>query len=311
MSETNDEMINFLNQLDAELDEMKDQEQRIKAKARLEEEMAKYIGEDMVLPSKDFIELVKAQEKEETFNTSISKLDEILGGFHPTQLVVLAAPTKSGKTQFCMELTVRMEEYVPLWLPFEESTEELVRKFIDRGVDIPNFSAPKQMKGNTLAWVEKKIIEAKIKYGSRIVFVDHLHFLIPFNSERMDTRIGQVMRGLKSLAREHNVLIILVAHLKKTKLEMAPDLEDLRDSSFVAQEADTVMMLWRETERKDNRIVVTNNAVLSVQANRRTGETGNVEMTFKNGRYIEEEWKRDEDTGICSECGQLLETFAT
>lgn len=303
------EMIDFLNTLDKEIDDIQEQEKRVAAKARLEKEMARYEGEDKVIRGQEFQESIAEMDEEETFYSGLHQLDNILGGFHPTQLVVLAAPTKSGKTQFCMELTIRMQEYMPLWLPFEESAEELIRKFMERGVDIPQCAAPKQMMGNTLAWVEKKIVEAKIKYGSRVVIIDHLHFLVPFNSERMDTRIGQTMRGLKKLAREHNVLIILIAHLKKTKLDIAPDLEDLRDSSFVAQEADTVMMLWRETERKDNRVTVTNNAVLSVQANRRTGETGNVEMTFKNGRYIEEDWKRDEETGICSACGHALDDF--
>ena len=75
--------------------------------------------------------------------------------------------------------------------------------------------------------------------------------------------------------------------LKKTKLTTAPDLEDLRDSSFIAQEADTVIMLWRKTERESGEVVISNEVVISVQANRRTGKTGNITLKFDNGRFLE------------------------
>ena len=73
-----------------------------------------------------------------------------------------------------------------------------------------------------------------------------------------------------------------------------PDLEDLRDSSFIAQEADTVLMLWRETKRENGEVKITNNVNLSVQANRRTGKTGNVKMVYSDGHFNEQAWQ-DED----------------
>jgi replicative DNA helicase len=77
---------------------------------------------------------------------------------------------------------------------------------------------------------------------------------------------------------------------------ISPTLEDLRDSSFIAQEADTVIMLWRKTKRDDDgELIITNETLVSVQANRRTGETGNVKMVFKNGRFFEEDWKHKEE----------------
>jgi replicative DNA helicase len=80
----------------------------------------------------------------------------------------------------------------------------------------------------------------------------------------------------------------IIAHLKKTRLDTAPDLEDLRDSSFIAQESDTVIMLWRESKRERGEVTITNNVTLSVQANRRTGKTGNVQMVFKEGKFYEQ-----------------------
>ena len=300
-------MIEFLNSLDGEVAKLEEQQKRVEAQARLEEAMAVYKGDDRMISSFEILERIKNSPPEPIYSTGLEGLDGLIGGFRENQLIVLAAPTKSGKTQFCIELTIRMSDTNPAWIPFEESAEELVRKFHDRQQQPPLFYTPNEITGNTLEWIEKRIVEAKVKYNSKLFFIDHLHFIIPFTTDRLDARIGQVMRTLKTIARNHRVIIVLIAHLKKTEVTVSPTLEDLRDSSFIAQEADTVMMLWRETIREDNEVKISNNATLSIQANRRTGSTGNVKLTFNNGRYTETDWKRTDNSGMCPTCGQKLE----
>lgn len=294
MSHT-DEMIDFLGELDKEVKQIQEEEKRNEAVLRLEQAMKVYKGDDELISSLAILEQIKTEPEEEKFNTGIRELDDILGGFRKEQLIVLAAPTKSGKTSFCVELTIRMQSCNPVWLPFEESAKELVRKFDDRKQEPPLFYTPKQMLGNTVGWIEKRIVEGKVKYGSTLFFIDHLHFIVPLTAERLDTRIGQTMRELKTVAKNHEVTIVLIAHLKKTNLVVSPTLEDLRDSSFVAQEADTVIMLWRKTKRNDDgELEISNETLLSVQANRREGKTGNIKLKFVNNRFLEEDWRYDE-----------------
>lgn len=289
-------MREYLAQMEQEIKTIDDSVQKIEAQRRLEDAMRNYTGDDRLISSLDILERIKGSPVETAFMTYIEGLDAILGGFRENQLIVLAAPTKSGKTQFCVELTIRMPDTKPVWIPFEESAEELVRKFHDRNEEPPLFYTPHSIAGDTVTWVEKRIIEGMVKYNSKLFFIDHLHFIVAFSSDRLDTRIGQVMRDLKAIAKRNKVAIVLISHLKKTNVEVSPTLEDLRDSSFIAQEADTVMMLWRESFRKHNEIVITNNTTLSVQANRRTGKTGNVKMVYDNGRYMEFDWKRGDET---------------
>lgn len=277
--------------------EMEKEEQKTKAEiydlsrlAVLKEVALAYEGEDKVVSSLDIAKAMKDRPPEEKIFTGISGLDEILGGFRRKQLITIAAPTKSGKTSFCIDLTVRLKEENPMWFPFEEPAEELIQKFVDRNEEPPMFYTPEKVTGSTMAWIEKKIVESIAKYNSRFVFIDHLHFIVPFSAERQDLRIGETMRQLKGLAKKWDVTIFLVAHLKKTKMDTQPDLEDLRDSSFIAQESDTVIMLWRETRKEDGQVVITNNVNVSVQANRRTGKTGNVKLIFKEGKFVEHEW---------------------
>lgn len=266
---------------------------------RLKDIAKSYDGEDKLISTDEFVERMKNRPDEKKIHTGFTELDSILSGFRPKQLVVISAATKSGKTSFCIELTSRLKLEAPAWLPFEEGPEELIQKFLDRGEKPPHFYAPAMMKGDTLAWVEKKIIEAKAKFNSGIFFIDHLHFIVPMTSDRQDLAIGQAMRELKRMAKQWDIVIVLIAHLKKTRMDTQPTLEDLRDSSFVAQEADTVLMLWRETKRINGQIIISNNVNISVQANRRTGKTGNVRMTFEDGHFKDDsDWGMDDQLEI-------------
>lgn len=285
-----EDITKFMADLESEVNEIQDEKRKAEAKARFETTMLNYDGEDKLISSLDILEEIKNKPEETKYLTGIKKLDELLDGFRENQLIVLAAPTKSGKTQFTVELAIRMNETQPVFIPFEESAEELVRKFHDLNQTPPLFYTPKQITGNTTNWIEKKVVEGVVKHNSKLFFADHLHFIVPFSSDRLDTRIGQVMRDLKRIAKEHNVIIVIVAHLKKTEMQLAPTLEDLRDSSFIAQEADTVLMMWRESKRENGLMTTTNNTIISVQANRRKGKTGNVPLVFTEGRYLEEDW---------------------
>lgn len=261
---------------------------------RLQQAAKHYDGDDKLISSADIVERMANRPPEKKMLTGYKGLDDILGGFRPKQLIVISAATKSGKTSFCVEMTSRLHEENPTWLPFEEPAEELIQKFLDRGENPPHFYTPGQMNGDNLKWVEKKIIEAKAKYNSQIIFIDHLHFIVPFASERQDLAIGATMRELKSMAKRWNIIIVLIAHMKKTRVTEQPTLEDLRDSSFVAQEADTVIMLYRRTKKNsDGDVEVTNEVNISVQANRRTGKTGNVKMVFNEGRFLPADWSQE------------------
>lgn len=280
--------------MEMELRKMTDEEKKDEQMRRWKIMYGSYTGEDEIVSSLEIAEDLKTRKPIPKMMSGIPNLDAILGGFTSKQLIVIAAPTKNGKTSFCIELTIRMKDQSPLWLPFEEPAEELIQKFLDRNEEPPLFYTPKKIPDSKLKWIENKIIEAKVKFGSNIVFIDHLHFIVPFQTERQDLAIGETMRELKGIAKRTETTIFIISHLKKTKMVNQPDLEDLRDSSFTAQEADTVIMLWRKSTRERGELVITNEVNVSVQANRRTGKTGNIKMVYTNGRFLEESKVKDE-----------------
>lgn len=287
----------LIKSLEKEIQKELQTSEKEEALLRLQEIAKVYDGEDKIISSIELLEKIKNEPPERKIMSGFPELDKILDGFRERQLIVLSGITKHGKTTMAVEFTVRLKDERPMWLPFEEPAIDLIRKFTERNEEPPFFYTPETMKGNNLEWIEQKIVEAKAKYDSKIVFIDHLGFIQDSENSRPDEnmayKIERIVRSLKRLAVKWNVTIFLLAHLTKTKLDTVPTFEDLKGSAAIAQEADTVMLLWRKTERKKKEVIITDETNLSVQANRRTGRTGNVQFMYQNGRFVETEWSNN------------------
>jgi replicative DNA helicase len=105
--------------------------------------------------------------------------------------------------------------------------------------------------------------------------------------------IAKTMRELKTIATRWNVVVCLMAHVNQTEMDKQPTLRELRGSASIAQEADTVIVLWRQMVKKKNQVIINNNVNVSIQANRRTGKTGNVQMVYDDGHFFERVWVED------------------
>ena len=260
--------------------------------SRLKEIAKVYRGEDKVISFAEIAERIRNEKDENKMMSGYLGIDNLLKGFRPQQLIVVSALTGSGKTSFLMDMTNKLKEENPLWFPFEEGAEELIRKFLERGEEPPKAFTPENMKANTMEWLESKIVESIAKFDTKIVFIDQLDFIVSMKGENHSLNVGQTMRDLKGLAKKWNIVIFIICHLTKAKMDTQPTLEDLKGSSSIGQEADTVILLWRETKREQGELVITNNVNVSVQKNRRHGKTGNVKMVYDNGKFIEAEWKQ-------------------
>jgi KaiC/GvpD/RAD55 family RecA-like ATPase len=276
-----------------------EREGSVEALHKLSEFMAAYSGENEVISSEDLLDDIEKFEKEERHLTGIKQLDDILDGFRSNQVIAVAAPTKAGKTQFCVHLA-RALKNTTMFL-FEESAPEVLYKYHKKGMELPRFYTPRSVVGMDLDTVYLKMIEAWAKYDSRIFFIDHLHYLLDDENINTTYKIKMVMQQLKEFAKRHNFTIFIVAHIKHIAVDQPPGAEAIRDSSFVAQYADTTIMLWRETHEvgargHKNVINYTNNLLVNVYYNRKINftdpanrNTGLVNLTFNT-----ETWSYDE-----------------
>lgn len=286
---------NLIKKLSQEIQKEQDGLEKQESLIRLKEIAKVYQGDDKVIPFSDIVTRIKSSDDELKIMTGWKGLDDLLKGFRLQQLVVVSALTKSGKTSFLMDMTTRFKEYNPMWFAFEESADELVRKFLERNQEPPHAFTPENMTSTTVSWLESKIVESIAKYDTKVVFIDQLDFIVPLTGDNHHLNIAKTMRDLKGIAKKWNIVIFIICHLSKARMDTQPTLEDLRGSASIGQEADTVILLWRESKREGGQVVITDNVNVSVQANRRYGRTGNVKMVYLDGKFLEQDWNTDEE----------------
>ena len=244
-----------------------------------------YKGQDRVVLAKDkklqLEEEAKTRPKFSALVPTMPTLNECVDGFRKQQLVVVSGPPKNGKSELCATFTTNFmnQGLKCLWLPFEGMFEELFARFLDKW----DFYVPNYMEQGRIEWVEDKIIEAKQKFGTEIIFIDNLDFLCdPSMAKEMRginsnyaTYVGSIVQRVKELAVAHNVLIFLMSHITKTKwtTNKLPDSEDLRDTGKTAQLADIVIMIIRERSKKEDEVYTGNTAIMGVMENRLNGKT--------------------------------------
>ncbi len=232
-------------------------------------------------------------EKKEAINTYFGELDKITEGFYGGELIVLSAPTKSGKTTFCQSVTLNLAEHNQsvLWFTLEMSWQELTKKFLKmspEAVNLPIFY-PIDNSKLCVGWI-KEIAEKAIKEKDvKLLIIDHLHFLLPLRDfhTNISFLVGGIVRDLKKLAVSLNIPIILICHPGMVHEEDDISWRNIRDSSFITQESDFTIVMQRIFKKEGKERVATNEAKISVELNRRTGNVGKIVLSHINGRFYD------------------------
>ena len=101
----------------------------------------------------------------------------------------------------------------------------------------------------TLLEVRNKARAVKRKHGLSLLVVDYLGLMATGSEERRDLQIGALTKGLKNLAKELDIPIVLLSQLSR-KCEERPNKRplssDLKDSGDIEADADTILFLYRD-----------------------------------------------------------------
>lgn len=254
-----------------------------------EQSLGSYSGDDAVISSHEMdLRLKQTQDALIRVKSFIPSLDSAIEDFRDGELIAISGPTKMGKTLLAQTLTVNFvkQQQFPLWFSFEVPA----RQFLSQFTDLPLIYMPGKLRAHALDWLEARIRESFEKYHTRIIFIDHLHYLV--NLMRMKNpslEIGQVIRRLKGIAVNGGFVIFLLCHTTKGKSEGDLSYESIRDSSFISQESDSVLMIKRTPEDGETA------ARLRVEFHRRTGVLEKVVDLIRIGGYLRERIDRDED----------------
>lgn len=282
-----------LQQLESQLEEIEKESEASEIEWQFQETLKSYRGEDEVISFQKYRELNK-NIKRQGFSSGLGRLDEIIEGFHKGDLVTITGETGQGKTSFSQFLTTEFSKQGmrSLWFSYEMPISNFLDKF---GELLPEGYLPKVLNDRNITWIERKVVEAIVKYKVQCVFIDHLHYLFDMRgSKNVSLEIGEIMRQLKVIAKKYNITIFIMAHTGKSKDDGTVGLDNIRDSSFVAQESDYVIAVWRVRDpnqtNKDKQVDgtrYTKETKVFVAKNRYLGKIGSIglEYEFKGNVY--------------------------
>lgn len=244
-------------------------------------------------------------------------LDTLLSGFHPSDLVILAARPSMGKTSLALDIArnAAVRHNVPVGIfSLEMSSEQLIDRMLAAESFVNSWAlrtgqvkteedfsrirdaleslskAPiyiDDKPGNNILAMRAVARRLKRERGIGMIVVDYLQLMTPTSTKASDSVVQQVTeisRSLKGLARELNVPVIALSQLSRAVEQRGgkPRLSDLRDSGSIEQDADIVMFIHREDKRNPESAQA-NIAEVLVEKHR-NGPTGSVELYFDDKR---------------------------
>lgn len=256
-------------------------------------DLSQYTGDDEIISSLEMIDHLKASRPLYTLKSKIPTLDRLLDGFALGELVTVSGYTKNGKTLLAQTLTKNFyEEMVfSLWFTYELPP----RQFLNCFRDMPLLYMPKMLKAANMDWVEERILESLQKYSTKVVFIDHLHYLFDMARTRnVSLEIGTVIRRLKKIAVDNEIIVFLMCHTVKPNKDKDGNIgnagySDIRDSSVVSQESDVTLMVQRKPELGQDV------ARVGVEFSRRTGAMKQEVWMAKYGGYLVETTPYEEE----------------
>jgi replicative DNA helicase len=223
---------------------------------------------------------VKGEHTTGGVESGFAELDGLTGGFHNSELIILAARPSMGKTAFAMNIAehVAMHEKAPvLFVSLEMSSIELAdrllcsvarvnghrlrngtisnedqRRLIKHASEVsraPLFvdDSPSRMVSE-IAAAARRILRRDGRLG--LIVIDYLQLIEPDNPrDPRQEQVARIARRLKGLARELEVPVLCLAQLNRQaedSKDHRPKLSHLRESGAIEQDADVVMFVHRE-----------------------------------------------------------------
>ncbi len=286
---------------------------------------------DLIKHSIETVEnLYQRKEHVTGIASGFTDLDTLTAGFHPSDLVIIAGRPSMGKTSLALNIAEYLStvENVPTAIySLEMSKEQLVLRmlcslarvsahnvrtgFISEKHDFPRLvnaagklaTAPifiDDTPGITALELRAKARRLVAKEGIRLIVIDYLQLMSAGGrrSENRQQEISEISRSLKSLARELNVPILVLSQLNReaeARTDHKPKLSDLRESGAIEQDADLVILLFREEYYEPDNEEAKGSAELII-AKQRNGPVGKVNLTFlEDCTHFESYTSREED----------------
>lgn len=255
------------------------------------------------------VEAARAQNRVTGLPTGFESLDRLLGGMQKSDLLIVAGRPGMGKTSWLTTVALRAARrfrariYVA---SLEMSQKQLTQRFISADTGLPSDTWRRQMDdaafsrflegagrigelgieiddtaGLSISQLTARVTRHYNQHGLDLLIVDYLQLMRGVGENRVQ-QIGDISRGLKTLARKLDVPVLAAAQLSRaveSRGDKHPMLSDLRESGDIENDADVVMFVYRDDYY--NPVTDRPNQADIIIAKHRNGPTGTVPLYFR------------------------------
>ncbi len=271
---------------------------------------------DAVFKTMEMIESIHGKHSGVTgVPSGFSMLDNLTGGFQPSDLIIIAGRPSMGKTALVLSAArnAAIDHGVAVgFFSLEMSSQQLVLRLIcaearvnahsvrtgrlhedqwrQLSTRIGKLHQAKIFIDDTPALgileIRAKSRRLKVEHNVGLIIVDYLQLMQgPKSAQNREQEISNISRSLKALAKELNIPVIALSQLNRAveaRGDKRPMLADLRESGAIEQDADVVLFVHRpemygqaEHEGKS-----TEGVAEIIIGKQRNGPTGNVQLAF-------------------------------
>jgi len=251
--------------------------------------------------------------------SGFTALDKMTSGFQPGEMTIIAARPSMGKTAFSLNIAqhvVLREKKSLAYFSVEMGKESLMMRMLASEARV-NLSDLRVGSLSDSAW--PRLIDKASKMAEARLFIDDTSGISPFEvrakcrrlkaqhgldmimidylqlmdlKQKVDSReraVAEISKTLKAIAKELQVPVIALAQLNRGvegRTEKKPMLSDLRESGSIEQDADVIMMLYREGyyDRENTDVQKLATVIIGKQRNGPTGEI-NLHWEAHIGRF--------------------------
>jgi replicative DNA helicase len=247
----------------------------------------KWLRDDLHATVKAIEESYKAKGKYTGIETGFKYLDALTSGFQNGELVIIGARPSVGKTAIALTMASNMVK-LGITVGFfscEMSSTSLTRRLIASESKLnlshvragtmnhAGFSELVEAGAKLREWplliddtpninfMDLKTKARKMKrQGAQILFCDYLTLIRHGKADiPRHERVGEVAKGLKSLARELDIPIVALSQVGRDAEGKMPNLANIRQSGEIEEDADVVIFLHRERSERETRVSVVKN----------------------------------------------------
>jgi len=292
-----------------------------------------------IVPMRELVQRATVQ-LEKAFNaksqitgiaTGFRQLDYMTAGLQPGDLVIVAARPSMGKTAFTLNVAshvaVRLQKPV-MFFSLEMGADQLVQRLLgaEARIDLSNLKKGivADREWAQLAEASGRLSEATLfidetpsisvtemrnkcrrqmhETGLSMVIIDYLQLMTgPAGYDNKATEVGEISKGLKTLARELSIPVIALSQLNRgveSRTDKRPMMSDLRESGAIEQDADIIAFLYREEYYLKDKTPEDKLGIAEIIiAKHRNGPVGSLELRFFNSITRFENLDRDYDGG--------------